>query len=100
MNQHAFARPLGVLVVCVLLAFVILPLRCAHVQGTFAAGDFHNHTTCSDGSISMRKLIDQSASVFGLDWFVQSEHGGSFTRNCTLAEEGPSQTWESTIGRA
>ena len=25
--------------------------------GTYVAGDFHNHTTCSDGSISMQKLV-------------------------------------------
>lgn len=91
----------------------------AHAQGTYAAGDFHNHTTCSDGSISMKKLFDKSARVFGLAWFVQSEHGGSYTRNCTLAEDpfepaapyprtgqpaasgkGPNQTWEATVGRA
>ena len=28
--------------------------------GTYAAGDFHNHSTCSDGSISMQKLVKKS----------------------------------------
>ncbi len=55
--------------------------------GTYVAGDFHNHTTCSDGTLSVQKLVDKSAKTFNLDWFVQADHGGSSTRNCTLAED-------------
>ncbi|MEN9900628.1 MAG: hypothetical protein RLZZ152_1672 [Pseudomonadota bacterium] len=86
--------------------------------GTYVTGDFHNHSTCSDGQISMQKLIDKSVKTFGLDWFVQADHGGSSARNCTLREDpfepvvaggqpasalkGPNQSWESTLpgGRA
>ena len=86
--------------------------------GRYAAGDFHNHTTCSDGSISMQKLVDKAAaSPWGLEWFVQSGHGGGYSRNCTLAEDaslatpayplvysnasppaiqGPNTTWQGT----
>ena len=28
--------------------------------GNYVAGDFHNHTTCSDGSISMQKLVKKA----------------------------------------
>jgi hypothetical protein len=59
----------------------------AKPAGTYASGDFHNHTTCSDGTLSMQKLVDKSARTFNLDWFVQADHGGSSTRNCTLAED-------------
>jgi hypothetical protein len=55
--------------------------------GTYASGDFHNHTTCSDGTLSMKKLVDKAEKTFNLDWFVQADHGGSSTRNCTLAED-------------
>ena len=55
--------------------------------GTYVTGDFHNHTTCSDGSLSIKKLIDKSVKTFGLDWFMVADHGGSSTRNCTLAED-------------
>lgn len=89
-------------------------------SGTYATGDFHNHTTCSDGSISMQKLVAKSTNVkdapWGLDWFVQAGHGGSGNRNCTLAEDpslatpayplvfatdgvtlqGPTTTWQRT----
>ena len=34
--------------------------RDAKTPGTYVAGDFHNHTTCSDGSISMQKLIKKA----------------------------------------
>jgi len=63
----------------------------AKVPGQYVAGDFHNHTTCSDGSISMRKLIKKSTEKtegnWGLDWFVQAGHGGTGNRNCTLVED-------------
>jgi hypothetical protein len=59
--------------------------------GTYVAGDFHNHTTCSDGSISMQKLVKKSTdkidTPWGLDWFVQAGHGGNGNRNCTLVED-------------
>ena len=93
-------------------------------SGQYVTGDFHNHTTCSDGSISMQKLVkkvtDKTDGTFGLDWFVQAGHGNSGgTRNCTLAEDdtlatpaypvvkdasgaiqGPSTTWANSIGAA
>ncbi|MEO8005824.1 MAG: hypothetical protein ABI771_13005, partial [Betaproteobacteria bacterium] len=31
--------------------------RRGKVEGTYVSGDFHNHTTCSDGTISMQKLV-------------------------------------------
>lgn len=88
------------------------------LTGTYATGDFHNHTTCSDGSISMEKLIKKSTdnqdTPWGLDWFVQAGHGGSGNRNCTLVEDaslstpaypyvegrGPTTTWANSIGAA
>jgi hypothetical protein len=88
------------------------------VAGTYVAGDFHNHTTCSDGAISMQKLIrkatDKNPGNWGLDWFVQAGHGGNGNRNCTLVEDaslstpaypyvsgkGPTTTWADSIGSA
>ncbi len=74
--------------------------------GKYVAGDFHNHTTCSDGSLSIQKKVQKATAVWGLDWFVQAGHGGSGSRNCTLAEDpslatpgypftnqGPTTTW-------
>lgn len=55
--------------------------------GHYVTGDFHNHTTCSDGSLSLQKLVDKSAGTYGLDWFAQVGHGGASARNCTLAED-------------
>ena len=86
-------------------------------NGTYVSGDFHNHTTCSDGSISMQKLVKKATDTvetpWGLDWFVQAGHGASGgTRNCTLVEDatlstpvypfvsglGPQTTWNNSIG--
>ena len=86
--------------------------------GKYVAGDFHNHTTCSDGSISMEKLVkkatDKGETPWGLDWFVQAGHGDAGNRNCTLVEDatlstpaypfiqgkGPTTTWSDSIGAA
>ncbi len=68
----------------------------ATTQGKYVAGDFHNHTTCSDGTISMQKLIGKATNTtdgsFGLDWFVQAGHGGNGNRNCTLVEDASLDT--------
>ena len=92
----------------------------AKVAGTYAAGDFHNHSTCSDGAVSLQKQVARSmnrnaATPWGLDWFVQAGHGGTGNRNCTLAEDatfatpaypvvtnaagatmGPNTTWQNS----
>ncbi|WP_018410226.1 hypothetical protein [Methyloversatilis thermotolerans] len=86
--------------------------------GTYVTGDFHNHTTCSDGSISMQMLVKKSTdkvdTPWGLDWFVQAGHGGNGNRNCSLVEDesvatpaypvvegkGPTTTWANSIGAA
>jgi hypothetical protein len=81
----------------------------AKTPGKYVAGDFHNHTTCSDGSTSMQRLINGSLDTWSLDWFVQAGHGGNGNRNCLLAEDatlaapaypftgqGPNTTWLNT----
>ena len=101
------------------LASAPVPATAAKVAGRYVSGDFHNHTTCSDGSISMEKLVkkvtDKVDTPWGLDWFVQAGHGNSGgTRNCTLVEDdtlstpaypfipgtGPQTTWTDSIGNA
>jgi hypothetical protein len=94
------------------------PASAAKVAGTYAAGDFHNHTTCSDGSTSMQRLVKKSiggaGDGYGLDWFVQAGHGGTGNRNCSLTEDasldtpaypfvagtGPTTTWQNTPAAA
>ena len=58
--------------------------------GKYVTGDFHNHTTCSDGTISMQKLVNKATDTWKLDWFVQAGHGGNGNRNCTLVEDARS----------
>jgi hypothetical protein len=85
----------------------------AGAAGKYVSGDFHNHTTCSDGTLSMQKLVKKATVTWGLDWFVQAGHGGNGNRNCTLTEDaslgtpnfpftnqGPTTTWANSIGNA
>jgi hypothetical protein len=117
---NPFAKREVTLAVMALLGSVTLSLMPSaataqtKASGKYVAGDFHNHTTCSDGSISVQKLVDKSTSTWGLDWFVQAGHGNSGgSRNCTLTEDatlattlypftnqGPETTWTGSIGNA
>ena len=55
-------------------------ILCTSASGLFAqkyiAGDFHQHTTYTDGSYTMGYMMEKS-NEFGLDWWANSEHGGS-----------------------
>ncbi len=48
-------------------------------NGKWITGDFHQHTTYSDGSYSYGLMMDKN-NYYGLDWWAQSGHGGGFTR--------------------
>ena len=48
-------------------------------QGRYVTGDFHQHTTYTDGSYTIGHMMEKS-NYFGLDWWANSEHGGGFDR--------------------
>jgi hypothetical protein len=45
-------------------------------QGGWVAGDFHQHTTYTDGANSLKTVMYKN-NQFGLDWWANSEHGGA-----------------------
>jgi len=116
MKQTFAAREisLAAAAACMLTAFTALPTPAlAKDPGRYTVGDFHNHTTCSDGQISVQKLVNKSVDTYGLDWFVMAGHGGSGNRNCTLVDDaqtgqtsgtpyvegqGPATGWVESIG--
>jgi hypothetical protein len=126
MNCSFSKKPLVLAVATVLsgatmIAAPQLAFAATKTPGQYVTGDFHNHTTCSDGSISMQKLVKKVTdkapngdTPWGLDWFVQAGHGGNGNRNCTLVEDaslstdaypfvsgqGPTTTWTNSIGAA
>ena len=55
-----------------------------YANGEYLTGDFHNHTTCSDGSTSVRTLTRTSLSY--LDWFIHVGHSGRGSRNCLISD--------------
>lgn len=61
-------------------------------NGAYLTGDKHNHTTCSDGAVSPKVLVDQSVVAFKLDWFSQSGHGGGYPRDCRFSDPEYSST--------
>lgn len=110
-NKSQIALAVAAAIGAVAIGTTATPVHAAKTAGKYVAGDFHNHTTCSDGSISMQKLVKKSTdkidTPWGLDWFVQAGHGGNGNRNCTLTEDatlatpvyphvagsGPTTTW-------
>lgn len=72
-----------------LLTGAILPAVLAFVPaangGEWISGDFHQHTTYTDGAYSFAHMMAQS-NAFGLDWWANSEHGGGFTRDAFGAD--------------
>lgn len=75
------------------------------VKGRYQAGDFHNHTTFSDGSTSIQRLTYEAVDTYGLDWFAQSGHGGQFSRDGRIDDfsydcnaDGQGDVWENTVG--
>ena len=48
-------------------------------QGRYYTGDFHQHTTYSDGFYTIGYMMEMN-NKFGLDWWANSEHGGAFNR--------------------
>ncbi|WP_346856403.1 hypothetical protein [uncultured Draconibacterium sp.] len=60
-----------------LLAGVIT--NTAKAQSGYVIGDFHQHSTFTDGSWSIGHMMKKNAE-FGLDWWANSEHGGAFNR--------------------
>ncbi len=49
-------------------------------NGQWMIGDFHQHTTYTDGSNPIKTVMHKNYE-FGLDWWANSEHGGGFPRD-------------------
>jgi hypothetical protein len=49
-------------------------------NGKWMTGDFHQHTTYTDGSNPIKTVMEKNKE-FGLDWWANSEHGGAFPRD-------------------
>lgn len=68
----------------------------AYAQGQWVAGDFHSHTTISDGSYSAKKVA-KNALFYGLDWYAATDHGGvmnSRHRWRTILSEGSDSVYQ------
>ncbi len=90
-----------------------VPSRPFPRSSPYVAGDMHNHTTCTDGSVSTSYLLDRSLGArttegvpnFGIDWFTHGNHGGSGNRDCRFSDTSanlPGDTttyWTDTLGQ-
>lgn len=68
------------------LAAVILALASQGAVAQYAPGDFHNHTTCTDGTGNVDFLVNPSVNRLGLAFFMQTDHGGNGNRDCRFTD--------------
>lgn len=59
-----------------LVVRAVAPASAGEVNGRWVAGDFHTHTWLTDGNRSQEEVALHAFS-YGLDWFANSEHGGT-----------------------
>jgi hypothetical protein len=64
----------------------------------YLKGDFHQHSTYTDGSYSIDTVL-KSNHKFGLDWWANSEHGGGFNRHGKFSglDLGINTYWDSFL---
>jgi hypothetical protein len=77
------AWPLLTATVTVFAALTLIstaPACAKHPKDAWLAGDFHQHTYYTDGS-SRFDFVMEKSNEFGLDWWANSEHGGSRNRD-------------------
>ncbi len=50
-------------------------------DGKWITGDFHTHTFLTDGSHKEEDVVGHAFDVYGLDYMMNSEHGGAYGRD-------------------
>jgi hypothetical protein len=74
------------------IVLVLLLALCLTNSGLFAQaylrGDFHQHTTYTDGSFTIGYMMSKN-NQFGLDWWANSEHGGTSLLNAAVSGKEP-----------
>ncbi len=68
------------------------------MSGNYTVGDFHQHSTYSDGSWSIGHVMSKD-NYYNLDWWVNSEHGGAFNRDGAVSgnDLGTTVLWSSYV---
>lgn len=82
-----------------LLGVVLLSLALAvnaeagsGASGRWMCGDFHSHTWLTDGNYTVQEVFRQGFERYGLDWMVNSEHGGT-SKHDPLGSRFPAPVW-------
>jgi hypothetical protein len=75
------AVAVGVALAVVVTAAVGVSTALGKNSGRWVEGDYHNHTFLTDGSYTQLQVIHKAFDTYGLDWFSNSEHGGTSTRD-------------------
>ncbi len=94
MKSGALSQQLiaGASVLAVAAGAVVMPST-PSVADSYMAGDFHNHTPCSDGRSSVETMVKKAVQSYGLEWLGAADHGGSSPRDCRIDDpEGDGST--------
>jgi hypothetical protein len=62
--------------------------------GRWLSGDIHTHTYLTDGVVSEVEVVHNGFGIYGLDYFANSEHGGTSVNDPTgIPFEAPVWRW-------
>lgn len=87
------ALAIGVAVLAVSVATVVgATSALGKSSGRWVEGDYHNHTYLTDGSYTQLQVISKAFNTNGLNWFANSEHGGSSSRDA-FGNPLPAPVW-------
>jgi len=73
------------------LIFVIACMALPLSAQSYLTGDFHQHTTYTDGSYTIGYMMSKN-NQYGLNWWANSEHGGGFTTNARVTGKDNNNT--------
>lgn len=99
MKKEILFKTLKKLPVFLGLGAIVCGFNITQAQNSaYLKGDFHQHSTYTDGSYSIDTVM-KSNKYYGLDWWANSEHGGGFNRNGKFSglNLGNTVYWDSYI---
>lgn len=85
MNARHARRRWRTLVLAATIALTLLAFastasaRSSQSTGRWESGDIHTHTWLTDGKNTQDEVLRQAFENYGLDYFANSEHGGSYS---------------------
>jgi hypothetical protein len=82
MRRLISTRPWKAVLAAAAITLAIAPAAAGALgSARYTSGDFHTHTFLTDGSNTQLQVVQKAFDRYDLDWFANSEHGGTSKRD-------------------